>query len=144
MADLIDHTNHSWNPGFVKPLYPYPLVKKSWTFLSKKQELRLNNLFGNTSLQVSTKLKKLITSSQKKLHSLVQTYGSWYGKLKFPWKSATLCEGFFMIVFPLFSPWRTRVFMFKAHAPYAMRKMNPHLTCFCFTPSLKLFGMDLL
>ena len=29
VADLIDHTNHSWNPGFVKPLYPYPLVKKS-------------------------------------------------------------------------------------------------------------------
>ena len=97
---------------------PTPLVKKSWTFLSKKQELWLTNLFGNTSLQVSTKLKKLITSSQNKLHSLVQTYGNWYGKLKFLWKSVTLYGGFSIIVFPLFSPWKTGVFVFKAPMPW--------------------------
>ena len=28
VADLIDHTNHSWNPGFVKPLYPYPISEE--------------------------------------------------------------------------------------------------------------------
>lgn len=28
MANLIDHTNHSWNPSLVKSLYPYPISEE--------------------------------------------------------------------------------------------------------------------
>lgn len=43
VADLIDHTSHSWKPGLIKTLYPHPIseeilnlpISKTGTWIDK-------------------------------------------------------------------------------------------------------------
>ena len=44
MADLNDHTNHSWNPGHVKSLYPHPSSEEILNLPISKTGTRIDQL----------------------------------------------------------------------------------------------------
>ena len=58
MADLNDHTNHSWNPGYVKSLYPHPSSKEILNLPISKTGTRFDQLVWKHSSSGVYQVKK--------------------------------------------------------------------------------------
>ena len=58
MADLIDHTNHSWNSGLVKTLYPHPLSEEILNLPISKTGTGIDKLVWKHSASGDYQVKK--------------------------------------------------------------------------------------
>ena len=58
VADLIDHTNHSWNPGLVKTLYPHPISEEILNLPISKIGIGIDKLVWKHSSSGDYQVKK--------------------------------------------------------------------------------------
>ena len=67
MADLNDHTNHSWNPGHVKSLYPHPSSEEILNLPISKTGTRIDQLVWKHSSSGVYQVKKTYNLLSKEI-----------------------------------------------------------------------------
>lgn len=105
VADLIDSTTHTWKPGLVRLLYPYPTsseilrlpISKTGSGLDQSDYFK-DYCIHTLLLRVNTKWSMPTIWFPRTMCSTPWINGIWYGKSKCLWEQQTLCGDFAMTV----------------------------------------------